>query len=407
MGNQACSSEGCCAGDEGQVTSTAADQSALEATQVLEDSSACPRKDDLGLPTVHDKTYRVRLDKRSGEKLGLDVDFMEGRTILPIMALTGGLAETWNKANPLTPMQKGDSIVAVNGASVDVVAMLDKCKNDSVLELTLRTQLTYEHLVGDLEKLVNQKSCGPILVRLSWHDAGVFSTGRNAGGCPNAAMRFSDGGESKFGANAGLPEVAIPLLSNISGKYCPALISNADLWALAANVSFRLMGGPDIITRFGRADAKLSTESVPSQDNRLPDGDKGADHLRQIFHPKGFQDKDIVALSGAHAIGKCSLDRSGFDGAWTAEPNKFDNSYFKALLEKSFSPETTNKGKPQYRCAASNTIMMESDMALIRDPGFKRWVDTYAADQDAFFADFSESWARVQELGCDSLRDIL
>jgi hypothetical protein len=375
MGNTACSSEGCCAGDEGKVTSTAADQSALEATQVLEDSSGRQAMDDL--PAVNDKTYRVKLDKRSGGKLGLDVDFMEGRTILPIMALTGGLAETWNRANPLTPMQKGDSIVAVNGTSVDVGSMLDRCKNDDVLDLTLRAHLTYEHLVGDLEKLVNQKCCGPVLV------------------------------QSKFDASAGAPEVATALLSKVSGKYCPALISNADLCALAANVSIRLMGGPDIVTRFGRVDAKASAASAPSQENRLPDGDKGADHLRQILHPKGFQDKDIVVLSGAHAVGRCNLDRSGFDGAWTAEPNKFDNSYFKALLEKSFSPETTSRGKPQYRCAASNTIMLESDMALVRDPSFKKWVDTYAADQDAFFADFADSWVRLQELGWVSLRDIL
>eukprot|EP00435_Cladocopium_sp_Y103_P018028 s3531_g4.t1 len=40
---------------------------------------------------------------------------------------------------------------------------------------------------------------------------------------------------------------------------------------------------------------------------RLPDGDKGIDHLREIFHPKGFDDKDIVALSGAHTVGTSSL----------------------------------------------------------------------------------------------------
>lgn len=44
---------------------------------------------------------------------------------------------------------------------------------------------------------------------------------------------------------------------------------------------------------------------------RLPDGDKGVDHLREIFHPKGFTDREIVALSGAHTVGKCHGDRSG------------------------------------------------------------------------------------------------
>lgn len=38
------------------------------------------------------------------------------------------------------------------------------------------------------------------MIRLSWHDAGVFN-GKN--GCPNAAMRLAGGGEYAFGANAG------------------------------------------------------------------------------------------------------------------------------------------------------------------------------------------------------------
>ena len=38
------------------------------------------------------------------------------------------------------------------------------------------------------------------MIRLSWHDAGVFN-GQN--GCPNAAMRLAGGGEYAFGANAG------------------------------------------------------------------------------------------------------------------------------------------------------------------------------------------------------------
>lgn len=174
---------------------------------------------------------------------------------------------------------------------------------------------------SDLTDLILSRNCGPILIRLSWHDAGVYA---NGSGCPNAAMRFTDGGEGKFGANAGLPEVAIRLLAPIAQKYAKD-ISNADLWALAANVAIKCMGGPVIPTRFGRIDAKSSAESVESQVMRLPDGDKGADHLRAIFNPKGFNDKDIVALSGAHTVGRCHVDRSGFDGPWTENPLTFDN----------------------------------------------------------------------------------
>lgn len=138
-------------------------------------------------------------------------------------------------------------------------------------------------LKDELKELLRMKQCGPILIRLSWHDAGKFSTGKLSGGCPNAAMRFAGEGEGAFGANAGLPTVALELLKPITDKYVPVLISHADLWALAANVAIEEMGGPRVATRFGRVDATTSSDSVESQEGRLPDGDKGEEHLQALL----------------------------------------------------------------------------------------------------------------------------
>ena len=66
---------------------------------------------------------------------------------------------------------------------------------------------------------------------------------------------------------------------------------------------------------------------------RLPDAAQGAQHLRDVFYRQGFDDKDIVALSGAHTVGRCHLSRSGFDGPWTHTPLKFNNEYFRNLIE--------------------------------------------------------------------------
>jgi len=54
-------------------------------------------------------------------------------------------------------------------------------------------------------------------------------------------------------------------------------------------------------------------------DGRLPDADKGCmkdtvQHLRDIFYRMGFDDREIVALSGAHALGRCHTDASGYWG---------------------------------------------------------------------------------------------
>jgi hypothetical protein len=41
---------------------------------------------------------------------------------------------------------------------------------------------TLADIQADLKSLITTKNCGPILIRLSWHDAGVYSTGKLTGG---------------------------------------------------------------------------------------------------------------------------------------------------------------------------------------------------------------------------------
>ena len=41
-----------------------------------------------------------------------------------------------------------------------------------------------DYLINDLEELIKKEKCGPLLIRLSFHDACVYSTGKYEGGCP-------------------------------------------------------------------------------------------------------------------------------------------------------------------------------------------------------------------------------
>lgn len=65
------------------------------------------------------------------------------------------------------------------------------------------------------------------------------------------------------------------------------------------------MGGPDIAWVGGRTDYTDDSKLPPR--GRLPDGALGAEHLRFIFYRMGFNDQEIVALSGAHNLGRCQL----------------------------------------------------------------------------------------------------
>ncbi|CAD5194507.1 unnamed protein product [Musa acuminata subsp. malaccensis] len=44
-------------------------------------------------------------------------------------------------------------------------------------------------------------------------------------------------------------------------------------------------------------------------------------------------------------------------------------------------------------------IQLPSDKALLNDPVFRPLVEKYAADEDAFFADYAEAHLRLSELG--------
>jgi len=140
---------------------------------------------------------------------------------------------------------------------------------------------------------------------------------------------------------------------------------------------------------------------------RLPDASQGAQHLRDVFYRMGFNDKDIVALSGAHTLGRCHLVRSGFDGKWTANPLVFDNSYFKNLMSLEWRPKKVEaSGNMQFEAtdASGDVLMMlPTDMALKTDPVFAQHAAAYAADQALFFKDFSDAFARLLSAGCPAM----
>ncbi|KAK7836617.1 probable L-ascorbate peroxidase 6, chloroplastic/mitochondrial isoform X1 [Quercus suber] len=249
----------------------------------------------------------------------------------------------------------------------------------------------------DIKKLLDTSFCHPILVRLGWHDAGTYNKNiqewPQRGGA-NGSLRFEI--ELKHAANAGLVN-ALKLLQPIKEKYSG--VTYADLFQLASATAVEEAGGPKIPMKYGRVDV-TAPEQCP-EEGRLPDAGppSPADHLRNVFYRMGLNDKEIVALSGAHTLGRSRPERSGWgkpetkytkDGpgapggqSWTVKWLKFDNSYFKDIKER----------------RDEDLLVLPTDAVIFDDPSFKVFAEKYAEDQEAFFKDYAEAHAKLSNLG--------
>jgi len=267
---------------------------------------------------------------------------------------------------------------------------------------------------GLVKDLVTAKSCAPILVRLAWHDSGTYDKNNASKAWPNAGGAIGSittPHEINAGPNAGLAKAITAYLKPIKDQV-PG-VSWADLIQLASATAIEVEGGPVIPMKYGRQDG------VPTELADPPFGLPGVcfdedpvAHLKGVFYKYGMDDKDIVALSGAHTLGRAFQDRSGtvkegsagpytqytqkgcpmYGGdksltqggrSWTKNWTKFDNSYFSEM------------GKNDAECIAFPT-----DKCLMTAREFKPHFDEFAKSQAAFFAAYKVSHKKLAELGC-------
>lgn len=234
------------------------------------------------------------------------------------------------------------------------------------------------------------EGCGPILVRLAWHASGTFDAKQKNGGASKATMRFAP--EKDDPANNGL-EIARKFLEPVKKQF--PWLSYGDLWTLAGCVAIEEMGGPSIQWHSGRTDG---TAKDCSPAGRLPDGAKKQDHVRDVFYRMGFNDREIVALIGAHALGRCHKDRSGFDGPWTRAETTFSNMYFQELMNNEWHVRKWD-GPKQYADPTGDLMMLPADMSIREDPVFAKYAAVFAIDEDLFFSEFAKAFGKLLELG--------
>ncbi|XP_047328232.1 lignin-forming anionic peroxidase-like [Impatiens glandulifera] len=192
-------------------------------------------------------------------------------------------------------------------------------------------------------------------------------------------------------------------------KICPGVVSCADILALAARDSSVVVGGPSWKVKLGRRDS--TTANITLAESDLPLFSSTLDELIANFDKKGLNQRDLVALSGSHTIGKAqcltfrgriySNDSSIIDASFAralqrtcpnnndvgstnlasldlVTPNTFDNFYFHDLIQK--------KG------------LLTSDQVLFNGGSTDRIVVKYTQNPSKFNSDFGKAMIKMGDI---------
>jgi catalase (peroxidase I) len=174
-----------------------------------------------------------------------------------------------------------------------------------------------------------------------------------------------------------------------------------------------------------------------------PDPKKSVEEIRITFEKMGHGDRSTVALiGGGHAfgkthgacsdkeypepaglppkaaykqntypyIGKCpaveggitgtgkSTWTSGFEGPWTSTPARWSNEFFRGLLDEEWEVWEGPGGHKQWRMKnqpSDPRMRLTSDIALLHDPEYKKYVELFASNMTAFDEAFDEAWTQL------------
>jgi adenylate cyclase len=192
----------------------------------------------------------------------------------------------------------------------------------------------------------------PGLLRLAFHDA--------ISGGVDGSIRHPEA--LALPQNHGL-EVPLTRLTQLKERLVD--ISWGDLIALAGAAAVERCGGPHIPLSLGRPEATVAFDP-----ERVPGSEEAVGTLLERFAHLGLGARDLVALSGAHTLGK--VDGSPF----TSDPFSFSNSYFTRVLEGEDS-------------------LLQSDRTLLENPETRACVEEYARSERAFFVDFVAAYRRM------------
>ncbi|PKP28961.1 MAG: catalase/peroxidase HPI, partial [Bacteroidetes bacterium HGW-Bacteroidetes-18] len=178
-----------------------------------------------------------------------------------------------------------------------------------------------------------------------------------------------------------------------------------------------------------------------------PDPLKTAHDVRTTFKRMAMNDEETVALTaGGHTVGKAHGNgdakllgespegedihqqgfgwmnpqgkgnaedtvTSGLEGAWTTNPTKWDHGYFYLLMNYEWELKKSPAGASQWEPVnikeddkpidahkpnkRQNPIMTDADMAMIKDPEYRKISERFYKDPEYFTQVFARAWFKL------------
>jgi len=278
------------------------------------------------------------------------------------------------------------------------------------------------------------------LLRLHFHDCIV--NGCDASVLLDATKDFT--GEKNAPANRNSLR-GFEVIDNIKAeveRYCPLIVSCADILTLAAKEAVSMAGGvysswPGPIgprdgprekaagwgydkgnnfwlVPLGRRDGTTASEDAVNE--QIPSPFEPLQNITAKFTSKGLDLKDVVVLSGGHTIGyaQCfafkrrlfdyqgsgkpdpTLDSSLLSNLQSTCPNRDASKTNLAPLDVTSSDKFDNS---YYTNLKSNKVLLESDQALMGDPQAAAMVESYSMNPLLFYTDFVASMIKLGNVG--------
>ncbi|XP_059318267.1 cationic peroxidase 1-like [Lycium ferocissimum] len=244
---------------------------------------------------------------------------------------------------------------------------------------------------------------GASLLRLHFHDC--FVNGCDASVLLDDTSSFT--GEKTANPNSGSVrgfDVIDTIKTQVESS-CAGVVSCADILAVAARDSVVKLGGPSWTVLLGRRDS--TTASLSTANSDIPAPTLNLSGLITSFSNKGFNSREMVALSGSHTLGqaRCTTFRDRLYNETninTSFATSLKSNCPQSGSDNNISPlditSPTTFDIAYYKNLRIQRGLLHSDQQLFNGGSTDSIVTTYSTNSATFFTDFANAMVKMGNL---------